>query len=67
MIDRTLKKLKTMLLKLAEEDPNHFLDHLYPSGMDQEDLFDLQYMIDVARRAKGYDASQDQLKRRQIC
>lgn len=56
-----------MLLKMAEENPNHFLDHLYHSGMDQEDLFDLHYMIDVARRAKGYDESQDQLKLKQIC
>ena len=67
MTDRTLKKIKYMLLKMAEEDPNHFLDHLYHSGMDQEDILDLKYMIDIARRAKGYDESLDQLKTQGIC
>lgn len=66
MTDRTLTKLKYMLLKMADEDPNHFLDHLYHSGMDQEDIHDLKYMIDIARRAKGYDESKDQLKLKQI-
>ncbi len=67
MTDRTWRKLRYMLLKMAEEDPNHFLDHLYHSGMDKEDIIDLKYMIDIARRAKGYDESQDQLKLKQIC
>jgi hypothetical protein len=56
-----------MLLKMAEEDPNRFLDHLYHSGMDEEDIQDLKYMVEIARRAKGYDAEKDMLRIKRIC
>jgi hypothetical protein len=67
MTDRTWRKIKYMLLKMAEEDPNRFLDHLYHSGMDEEDILDLKYMVEIARRAKGYDADKDMLRIKRIC
>jgi hypothetical protein len=67
MTDRTWRKIKYMLLKMAEEDPNRFLDHLYHSGMDEEDIQDLKYMVEISRRAKGYDAEKDMLRIKRVC
>ncbi|MEJ2612392.1 MAG: hypothetical protein P8179_20600 [Candidatus Thiodiazotropha sp.] len=67
MTDRTWRKIKYMLLKMTEEDPNRFLDHLYHSGMDEEEILDLKYMVEIARRAKGYDADKDMLRIKRIC
>jgi len=67
MSDRTWKKLQFMLLKMAEEDPNQFIAHIYYSGMDSEDIKELNYIIDVARRSTGYETEKDLLLINGIC
>lgn len=67
MTDRTWKKIQYMLLKMAEEDPNGLIEHLYHSGMDKKDIKDLKYVVNVARRAKGYNPEHDLLKTNAIC
>ena len=67
MTDRTWKKLQYMLLKMAEEDPNRLIAHVYHSGMDEEDIRELSYIISVARRAPGYKADEDLLQINGIC
>ncbi len=67
MTDRTWKKLQLMLLVMAREDPNALLAHIYHSGMDNEDITDLKYIIEVARRAPGYEKTEDLLLANMIC
>jgi RimJ/RimL family protein N-acetyltransferase len=67
MTDRTWKKLQFMLLKMAEEDPNQFIGQVYYSGMDSEDINELKYIINVARRATGYETEKDLLLINGIC
>ncbi len=61
MTDRTWKKLQFILLQMAREDPNALISRIYHSGMDEEDIVELEYIIKVARRAPGYDDSKDLL------
>ena len=67
MTDRTWIKLQYMLLKMAEEDPNKLISQIFRSGMDEEDINELRYIINVARRASGYDAKLDLLLINDIC
>ncbi|MEE9493037.1 MAG: hypothetical protein V3W04_06625 [Gammaproteobacteria bacterium] len=62
MTDRTMKRILAMLSKMAYEDPNNFIEYLYHSGMDVDDMRDLEYLVSIARRAPGYKKSKDQLK-----
>ncbi|OGT90114.1 MAG: hypothetical protein A2514_11330 [Gammaproteobacteria bacterium RIFOXYD12_FULL_61_37] len=67
MTDRTWKRLQGMLIVMAREDPNGFLEHLYRSGMEMEDIEDLEYLVKIARRAYGYDAEKDLLRINRVC
>jgi len=67
MTDRTWKKIQFLLLEMAREDPNSLLSKIYSSGIDNEDIEDLHYIIEVARRAPGYDKEADMLLNEGIC
>ena len=62
MVDRTWKRLQAMLVKMANEDPNALIQYLYSSGMDNEDMQDLEYLVTIARRARGYNEDADMLR-----
>ncbi len=67
MTDRTWKKLQFILLNMAREDPNEFIRQIYYSGIDEEDIEELRYLVSIARRAQGYDLEQDLLRLNSIC
>ncbi len=66
MTDRTWKQLQYILIQMANEDPNEFLNYLYRSGMDSEDIQEMAYIVEIARRARGYDAKKDMLRIKRI-
>ncbi|MDX5935440.1 hypothetical protein [Acidithiobacillus thiooxidans] len=53
------KGLKYMALKMALEAPNETLNAIYQSGMPEDEIKDLKYIINAARRAPGYDPEKD--------
>lgn len=53
------KKIRAMLVGMATEDPNEFIQRLYHAGLDEDELEDLAYLLKIARRAPGYDKRQD--------
>ena len=66
-MDRYQKRLQTILFRMAYESPNEFLNYVYHSGMEHEEVRELKYLVDVARRAPGYDPTADPLKIHGIC
>ena len=65
-MDRYWKKLQTILLAIAKEDPNRFLREVYYSGMEEEEIKELQWLVKIARRAPGYEESLDLLRKFKI-
>ncbi len=61
-MDRYWKKLQAILIGMAKEDPNRFLREVYYSGMSGDDLQEIKWLVEIARRAPGYDESQDMLR-----
>ena len=53
------KKVRALLIRRAHEDPNTFVRELYEAGMAADEKRDLYYLLQIARRARGYDAAQD--------
>ena len=66
-MDRDHKRQQAILINLAKEDPNTFLQQVFESGLTRSDLKELEYLINIARRAKGYDSDQDILRKKNIC
>lgn len=60
------KKIRAMLVTMANEDPNEFIRYLYHAGLDHEELEDLTYLLKIARRATGYDVDQDEFLKQGI-
>jgi hypothetical protein len=60
------KGLKYMALKMAFESPNETINAIYHSGMPEEEIKELQYIINAARRAPGYDPEKDVIKKMNI-
>jgi hypothetical protein len=58
-MDRDHKRAQAILITLAREDPNVFLAKAYTAGLDVEDLPDVRYLINIARRSPGYDPDRD--------
>jgi hypothetical protein len=58
-MDREHKRNQAILVTMAREDPNVFLQKAYAAGMASEDLVDIGYLITIARRAPGYDPDRD--------
>lgn len=61
-MDRDHKRAQAILITLAREDPNVFLAKAYAAGLDAEDLPDVCYLINIARRAPGYDPDLDSFR-----
>ena len=55
------KGLKYMALKMAFESPNETLNAIYFSGIPDDEIAELRYIINAARRAPGYDPKKDVL------
>ena len=53
------KKLRAMLVMMANEDPNNFISKYYAAGLSESEHEELMYLIAIARRAPGYDAAAD--------
>ena len=60
------KGLKYMALKMAFESPNETINAIYHSGMPEEEIKELKYIINAARRAPGYDSEKDIILRMNI-
>ena len=56
-----------ILVALATEDPNVFLGHVSDAGLSNDDISQIDYLIAMARRAPGYDAHRDSLRRHRVC
>ena len=65
-MDRYYKRIQAMLIDMARTDPNNLIRRLYESGMNVEEIRELGYIVDIARRAVGYDETQDVLKKKGI-
>ena len=61
-MDHYWKKINAILMGLAKEDPNRLLREIYFSGMSGEELEEMQWLVDIARRAPGYIDKQDLLR-----
>lgn len=60
------KGLKYMALKMAFETPNETISAIYHSGMPEDEIKELQYIINAARRSPGYDPEKDIIKKMNI-
>lgn len=56
-----------ILVAFAAEDPNVFLSHVSDAGLSNDDIDQIDYLITLARRAPGYDARLDTLRRHPVC
>ena len=68
-MDRDHKKNKALLGAMAKEDPNKLLAALYTGykhKLSLSDLKDLVYLINLARKAQGYQEDRDFLKKEGI-
>jgi hypothetical protein len=65
-MDRYWKKVQAMLIDMARSDPNATIRRVYESGMTDDEVREIGYIVDMARRAVGYDESQDVLKEKGI-
>ena len=61
-MDRYWKKVSAILTVMAKEDPNRFICEVYYSGMEGEEIQAIKWLVDIARRAQGYDVNHDQLR-----
>ncbi len=63
------RRAKAVLIVLAKEDPNWFLEQLHDAAADGKlesgELKDLEYLVRIARAAPGYDPADDALLRRE--
>ena len=53
------KKIRALLIRRAHDDPNTFVRELSEAGMSVAEKRDLYYLLQIARRARGYDPAQD--------
>lgn len=60
------KKSRALLVTMAKEDPNEFIQRLYHAGLDDDEREDLHYLLTLARRAPGYDAREDDFLKQRI-
>jgi hypothetical protein len=66
-MDREHRRNQAILTTLAREDPNVFLQKAYAAGMNKEDLFEIGYLITIARRAPGYHPDRDPFRIYDLC
>jgi hypothetical protein len=66
-MDRDHKRNQAILITMAREDPNVFLQDAFAAGMDRSDLSAIRYLINIARRPPGYDPSRDPFKAHGLC
>lgn len=65
-MDRDHKRNQAILITMAREDPNVFLSKAYAAGIDADDISDIRYLINIARRAPGYEPDCDPFRTNRI-
>lgn len=66
-MDREFTTTRGILVAMATEDPNTFLGCVSNAGLEDDDIEGLEYLVDMARRAPGYDVRADMLRIRGVC
>ena len=60
------KKIRAMLVEMANEDPNEFIRRLYHTGLDHDELEEHKYLLKISRRTFGYDENRDEFLKQGI-